>query len=90
MRPARWLANVPVKFSVDNGGVAPSGTATDKHRRHLTATIGLGEDQTNRKITVTATSGSITKSKTINVVDSVSGGQGRPTRDGARQGEHRQ
>ena len=70
------VGNVPVKFSVDNGGViAPSGTATDKTAGTLTATIGLGEDQTNRKITVTATSGSITKSKTINVVDSVSGGQ---------------
>lgn len=70
------VGNVPVKFSVDNAGVVtPAGTKTDATKGVLTADVGIGEDRTNRKITITAVSGSITKSKSFNVVDSVSGGQ---------------
>ena len=51
------LAGAPVTISVDNGGiVSASGTGTDASGK-VTATITIGADRSNRKINVTARSG---------------------------------
>ena len=61
------LANVPVTFSVDNNAVAqPSGTTTAANGT-ITATISIGADRSNRIITVTATSGSLTQTASFQV-----------------------
>ncbi len=62
------LAGIPVAISVDNNAVATvSGRNTDASGL-VNATIGIGADRSNRSITVTATSGTITKSVTFAVV----------------------
>ena len=69
------VAGVPVVVSVDaNGVVTPESTTTDLTGR-LNATIGVGSDRSNRTMTVTATSGAITKTARLLVQDvAVSGG----------------
>lgn len=68
------LANVPVSISVDSGGVAtPSGTLTDTDGT-LSSTIGIGADSSVRTITVTATSGSITRTAALRVQEGASSG----------------
>lgn len=70
---------VPVTVSVDNGGiVTPSGTVTDDQGQ-LTAAVGIGSNGSNRVMTVTATSGSITRTAAIEVRDAVIGGTDGPT-----------
>ncbi|HEY0954326.1 MAG TPA: hypothetical protein VGE36_06195 [Roseateles sp.] len=65
----------PVTFAVDAGAViTPAGTATAAADGKLSAVVSL-TDKTNRVVTVTATSGSISKTFKFNVVDSVSGGK---------------
>lgn len=66
------MANVPVAFSADNGAVVtPSGTVTGSDGR-LTATVGIGADRSNRTIVVSAKSGSLTNSTTLQVVTETS------------------
>jgi hypothetical protein len=61
------LAGVPVTITVDNGGIATtSGTVTDDSGV-LTSTIGIGADGSERTITVTARSGSLTQSASLQV-----------------------
>ncbi|HSQ72336.1 MAG TPA: hypothetical protein VLM87_07920, partial [Rubrivivax sp.] len=68
------VANVPVSISVDNGGVAtPSGATTDTNGT-LTSTIGIGADSSVRTITVTATSGNITRTAALRVQEGASSG----------------
>ena len=68
------LANVPVSISVDNGGVAtPAGTTTGTDGT-LKATVGIGADTSVRTITVTATSGSITRTAALRVQEGASSG----------------
>lgn len=75
------VANVPVTIRVDSDGVVtPSGTATDSSGI-LTAEIGIGSNTTNRTMTVTATSGSLTRTATIEVRDPTPGGVSNPTLD---------
>lgn len=73
------VAGVPVVVSVDaNGVVTPESTTTDATGR-LNATIGVGSDRTNRTMTVTATSGSITKTARLQVQDVAVSGGNAPT-----------
>jgi hypothetical protein len=62
------IAGIPVAISVDNNAVATvSGTSTNGSGI-VTASIGIGADRSNRSITVTASSGTVTKSATFAVV----------------------
>lgn len=62
------LANVPVSISVDsNALVSTSDTKTDTSGV-VTGSVRIGSDQSKRTITVTAVSGSITKTAQIAVV----------------------
>ena len=62
------VANVPITVSVNNNGVVtPSATSTDASGT-LTAVLSIGADRTNRVITVTATTGSLTKTAALSVV----------------------
>jgi hypothetical protein len=72
------LAKVPLVISVDSNAVSTaSGTVTDD-KGVVTADITIGSDSTNRIITVTATSGSISRSTPLEVRDPVAGGVGSP------------
>lgn len=62
------LAGIPVTFVVDSNAVAVPSAKTTNASGIVTAAIGVGADRTNRVITVTATSGSITRSLPIAVV----------------------
>ena len=68
------VGNAPVSFSVDaNASITPSGTKTDASSGQLTAKVLLGSDRTNRVVTVTATSGSVSQKVSFQVVDSETG-----------------
>lgn len=70
------VKDVPVTISVNSNAIAtPSGTVTDA-AGIVTAAIGIGADASNRKITATATSGSISKTVTLDVVDPSTAGSG--------------
>jgi hypothetical protein len=72
------LAKVPLVISVDSNAVATaSGTVTDD-TGVVTADVTIGSDNSNRIITVTATSGSISRSTSLEVRDPVAGGVGSP------------
>ncbi|MBZ8143608.1 hypothetical protein CLD22_27725, partial [Rubrivivax gelatinosus] len=61
------VASVPVTFTVDgNAVITPAGTTTGTNGV-LTATVGIGADRSSRAVTVTATSGTITKSASFSV-----------------------
>jgi hypothetical protein len=62
------LASIPVSFSVDSNALATvSGTSTDD-KGVVSAQIGIGADRANRTISVTATSGSLSRTETFQVV----------------------
>jgi hypothetical protein len=62
------LPEIPVTLSVNSSAVATvSGSATDD-KGVVTATIGIGADRANRSVTVTATSGSLSRTATFQVV----------------------
>ena len=62
------LPDIPVVVSVNSSAVATvSGTATDD-KGVVTAAIGIGSDRANRTVTVTATSGSLSRTATFQVV----------------------
>lgn len=62
------LADIPVNFSVNNSAVAEvSGTVSDA-KGVVLADIGIGADKANRTVTVTARSGSLTRTATFQVV----------------------
>jgi hypothetical protein len=62
------LADIPVTVSVNNDAVASvSGPVTDA-LGVVTASVGIGADRANRTITVTARSGSLTRSASFQVV----------------------
>lgn len=63
------LPNVPITLSADNGGVLTvSGTGTDGTGK-MTAEVGIGSDRSVRSITITATSGTITRSVKLAVTE---------------------
>lgn len=61
------LAGVPVTLSVDNGAIVKPGSTVTDANGQLSGTVGIGEDKTNRTITVTATSGSLTRKAVLRV-----------------------
>ncbi|MCU0969181.1 MAG: hypothetical protein MUF03_10260, partial [Rubrivivax sp.] len=63
------VAGVPVTISVDNGATATVSGETTDDAGAVTATIGIGADRSNRTINVVATSGSISRSVTLEVAD---------------------
>ncbi len=63
------VSGVPVTLSVDaNAIVTPGATKTDTQGQ-LTANVGIGADRSVRTVTVTAVSGSITRTATLEVRD---------------------
>lgn len=63
------LANVPVTFAVDsNALVRAAGTGTDATGT-LTATVEIGSDKTQRAISVSVTSGTITRTAALQVTN---------------------
>lgn len=63
------IGNVPVSFSVNSSAiVAPAGTGTAASTGTLTATLSQGGDSTPRAVTLTVTSGSLSKAVAFNVV----------------------
>ena len=64
------VANVPVTISVDNNAVAVVGGSATGADGKLTATVQTGTDRSNRIVTVTATSGSISKSASFFIIGS--------------------
>lgn len=68
-------ATVPITVGVDAGAVVlASSKTTDTTTGSMQAKVSL-TDRTSRTVTVTATSGSITKTASFKVVDSVNGSQ---------------
>jgi hypothetical protein len=62
------LPDIPVVVSVNSSAVATvSGAATDA-KGVVTAAIGIGADRANRTVTVTATSGGLSRTATFQVV----------------------
>ena len=62
------LASIPVTVSVNNSAVATvSGSSTDA-LGVVTAAVGIGADRSNRSVTVTAASGSLSRTATFQVV----------------------
>jgi hypothetical protein len=62
------VPGVPVVFTVDGGAVvSAAGTSTDG-TGSLTATISIGSDRSNRLLTITATSGTVVRTSTVQVV----------------------
>ncbi|MFO1214219.1 MAG: Ig-like domain-containing protein [Burkholderiaceae bacterium] len=62
------LPNIPVTVSVNNNAVATvSGSVTDDVGVVL-AQVGIGADSANRSVTVTASSGSLTRTATFQIV----------------------
>jgi hypothetical protein len=61
------IPEVPVQFSVDAGGVISAKSSATDSNGSVSATLSIGANQSNRLITVTATSGSVSKSVSIQV-----------------------
>jgi len=62
------LPEIPVTISVNNSAVAKvSGSATDDEGV-VTAAVGIGADSSNRSVTVTAVSGSLSRTATFQVI----------------------
>jgi hypothetical protein len=62
------LAEIPVTVSVNNNAVATvSGSSTDD-KGVVKAQVGIGADRSNRSITVTAVSGSLSRTATFQVI----------------------
>jgi hypothetical protein len=72
------VASVPLVISVNSNAVATASGAVTNDTGVVTADITIGSDNTNRIITVTATSGSISRSTALEVRDPVAGGVGSP------------
>lgn len=63
------VGGVPVAFTVNaNAVITPDGTSTSATTGELTAKVTQGSDSTARSVTITATSGSLSRTVTFNVV----------------------
>lgn len=62
----RALADVPVTLSSNSGVLSGANDTTDSNG-NLTATLGLGADRGNRDIVITATSGTVVSTATVQV-----------------------
>lgn len=54
------IAGIPVTLKVDNGATIAVSSATTNASGIVTGTVGIGADKSNRVITITATSGTLT------------------------------
>lgn len=70
------IGGTPVALKItDPGGsafITPDGTSTNATTGQLTAKVSLGSVKTNRAITITATSGTVVRTVSFDVVDSTS------------------
>lgn len=63
------VGGVPVVFTVNsNAVITPDGTSTNATSGELTARVTQGSDSTVRSVTITATSGSLSRSVSFNIV----------------------
>lgn len=62
------IANVPVSISVDSNALVSASASKTDTSGVVTGSVRIGSDQSKRTITVTAASGSITKTAQISVV----------------------
>ncbi|MEY2653806.1 MAG: hypothetical protein RLZZ524_834 [Pseudomonadota bacterium] len=62
------VAGVPVTVSVDNNAVLSLSASLTASNGTVTGTVGIGSDRSNRIITVTATSGGVSRTASFNVV----------------------
>ena len=62
------LAGIPITFSVDRSAVAAVSGPKTNAQGVVTASVGLGSDRSNRVITVTASSGTLTKAVSFSVI----------------------
>ena len=65
------LTGIPVAFTVDNGATFTQSSAVTAANGTSVATVSTGADPSNRLITVTATSGTLTATRTFVVTGSV-------------------
>jgi hypothetical protein len=65
------LTGIPIAFSVDNGATFTQSSAATAADGTSVATVSIGADPSNRLITVTATSGTLSATKTFAVTGSV-------------------
>ena len=72
------VVGVPITISVDTGTVTPGGKVTDA-TGVVTGSVGIGSDQTTRTISVTATSGALSKTVPLQVVASTGGTGSSPS-----------
>jgi 5-hydroxyisourate hydrolase-like protein (transthyretin family) len=74
------VAEVPVTISADANAIVTTSAKVTDASGVVTGTVRIGSDTSKRTITVTAVSGSITKTATLNVIDPLpSGSTGGPT-----------
>lgn len=75
----RFLANIPVVFTSNGGGLAVTGTGATSANGQSTATLTTPGDPSNRTITVTATAQSISQTVTVAVTGTTLAVQGPTT-----------
>lgn len=63
----RTLPGVPVVFAIDNGGTITAPDATGDNGQ-IQATLSIGSNRADRMLTVTATSGSVTRKAQVQVI----------------------
>lgn len=61
------LSDIPVSFSVDNNAVVVVSSPKTDSSGQIQATVNIGSDKSNRVVTLTATSGSITRTASFAV-----------------------
>ena len=64
------VAGVPVTLSVDSGATIRVQSAVTDAEGKVTGDIGIGEEKSNRTVTVTATSGTLTRTSTLQITGS--------------------
>jgi hypothetical protein len=72
------VASAPVTVGADNGAVVVAASTTTDSSGKLSATVSTGSDKSNRTVTVTATSGSVTKTTTFDITGATLAGSLSP------------
>jgi hypothetical protein len=62
------VAGIPVTISVDNGATIQVSGSSTSSAGVVTGVVGIGADRSNRTVTVTATSGTLTRQVAVQVV----------------------
>ena len=62
------VPGIAIALAVDAGATLRASSKTTDTNGQVTGTVGIGDDPANRTITVTATSGDVTRSRVIQVV----------------------